>query len=108
MRDFKLSSIATKAQVKRFINDRLHGEQKIKRISTYKKDVIIFETITPANGMVFSPTFCNIQSVSYKGGFLYTVLTINNTIHGIGSIISEIEYFRRNPKYAEERNITVI
>ena len=105
---FKMSEMPSKKNLKTFINERLFGDAKVKRISTFNSFAIIFHVELKENEMHFCPSFAQIQSIQTYKNNSYIVYTINNDIYGYGSIISEIDYFRRNPESAKKRNLTVI
>ena len=105
---FNLSEMPTKKQFRIFVNERLFNGTKISRISTYSKSAIIFTVNLKAESMHFCPSFARIQSVSAFSKRAEIVYTVSNDIHGFGSIISEIDYFRRNPDSAAKRNLTVV
>lgn len=103
-----MSEMPNKKNLKTFINERLFGGAKVKRISTYSTFAIIFQVELKENEMHFCPSFAQVQSIqTYKNNGSITY-TINNDIYGYGSIISEIDYFRRNPESAAKRNLTII
>jgi hypothetical protein len=105
---FKMSEMPSRKNLKTFINERLFGDAKVKKISTFSSFAIIFHVELKENEMHFCPSFAQIQSVQTYKHSSYIVYTISNDIYGYGSIISEINYFRRNPESAEKRNLTVI
>ena len=96
-------------QLKKFIEQRLncHNESiiiKIVHVGTYKAHVCIFDVELPASQMLFTPSFCHVQSVSNYRDKVKATLTISNDIHGYGSIISENNFFKKFPQDLEKTN----
>jgi len=103
-----LNKILTKTELKKFLADRMRHINKTPkiRISTYNKNFCIYEVTTIGDTMQFCPTFARMQSVNFAK--CQTVYTVNNDIFGYGSILSEIEFFNRNPSDAIKRNLNLI
>ena len=103
-----LNKILTKTELKKFLADRMRHINKTPkiRISTFDKNFCIYEVTTVGDSMQFCPTFARVQSVNFT--MYRATYTIDNDVLGYGSILSEIEFFNRNPNDAIKRNLTLI
>jgi hypothetical protein len=101
----RFKKMPSKSKLKIYFNERhIHTKTKVKRIITYNKDYILFTA--SVDKMAFGGKTFKLQSVSI--GLKEATYYVTNDIYGYGSIISEIEHFRRFPEDAKKRNITVI
>lgn len=100
---FKL--LPKKKDLKIYINERLrHTNSKVKRFIKYDSEYILL--IATVDKMAFTGLSLQIQDVSIVNKEV--TYLIRNDIYGFGAIIDEIEYFRKFPNKATERNFTVI
>jgi hypothetical protein len=74
------------------------------KITNRKKDIIFFEVDIAKVGYIFSSSFAQIQYINKDIVHFY----IKNDLHGFGSIVSEVDFFRKYPESAEKRKLTVI
>jgi hypothetical protein len=104
----QFKEMPSKSQLKIFLADRMKHINKTPkiRIIQYNKNVCIYEVTTIGDRMQFCPTYSRVQSVNFAR--CQTIYTIDNNIFGYGSILSEIEFFNRNPNDAIKRNLTLI
>lgn len=108
----KFKDMPTKGNLKKFIEQRINCNNKaidikIKRISTYSAFCCIFSIQLQPNQMLFTPSFCKIQSIDTFKGRTNVILTISNDLHGYGSIVSENNFFKQSPSDLEKRNINL-
>lgn len=90
-------------EIRLFFNERFNGRAKIKKLNSYTSSGIIM-TVEPADEMIFSPPYGYIQSVNFRKK-QYTV-----AVHGkeFPYIYNEVDFFRRFPRDAKKRGVSVI
>lgn len=100
-------------KLRTYLNERLNFTEgipilnKVTRIYNFTTEHLFFEAEVPENHSIFENSY-KIQSVGYYNGRVIVTFYIKNDIHGYGSILSEINFWRNNQEHAEKRNITVV
>ena len=101
----RFKQMPKKSQLKIFINDRFsHLNNKVIRFISYKYDCILFEV--KIDKMAFTSNNFRLFDVNVNNK--KAVYSIDNNIYSMGSIINEINFFRRFPEKEKKRNFTVI
>lgn len=106
--EIKFNTMPSQKNLKIFILDRIqhiNKDTKI-RIVKYDKSGCIYALKSKSDNMQFCPGFAKVQSIDFRNKEV--VYTIWNDTHGYWSILSEIDYFNRNPTEATKRNFKLI
>ena len=107
-KEIKFNTMPSAKELKIFILDRikhLNKDTKI-RFVKYDKTGCIYVLKSNTDTMQFCPSFAKVQSIDFKNKEV--VYTIWNDTFGYWSILSEIDYFNRNPSEAIKKEYNLI
>ena len=106
--EIKFNTMPSQKNLKIFILDRIkhvNNDTKI-RVIKYDKSGCIYTLKSKLDPMQFCPSFAKVQSIDFKNKEV--VYTIWNDTHGYWSMLSEINYFKRNPTEAMKKGYNLI
>jgi hypothetical protein len=107
--EIKFKTMPSPKNLKLFILDRINHinkDTKIRLIKYDKTGAIYALKSGNLDRMQFCPSFAKVQSIDFINKEV--IYTIWNDTHGYWSILSEIDYFNRNPDEAMKRNFKLI
>lgn len=106
--EIKFNTMPSQKNLKIFILDRIkHVNKDTKiRVIKYDKTGCIYTLKSNSDPMQFCPSFAKVQSIDFRNKEV--VYTIWNDTFGYWSILSQIDYFNRNPSEAIKKGFNLI